>query len=108
MAQPIHNMLYHAASGTTFEPARRAALAAVEAEVKRSYIVHGIPLWGRHEAWAIIKEELDEVWDAVKADDPPESLLKELIQTAAMCIRYIETDIHMQAAVLKTHTPTKE
>ena len=37
-----------------------------------------------HEMWAVIKEELDEFWDSVKADDPDP---KELLQVCATARR---------------------
>ena len=41
-----------------------------------------------HEAYAVIKEELDEFWDGVKENDPDP---KELLQLAATAFRgYIE------------------
>jgi NTP pyrophosphatase (non-canonical NTP hydrolase) len=43
-----------------------------------------------HEAYAVILEELDEVWDFVKMRYPNTSALKkELVQVAAMCIKAI-------------------
>jgi len=48
------------------------------------------PFNSTHEAYAVIKEELDEFWDEVKkskdAKLTPE-MGKELIQVAAMCIK---------------------
>ena len=41
-----------------------------------------------HEGYAIIQEELDELWDAVKKNDIEDSR-KEAIQVAAMAIRYL-------------------
>jgi hypothetical protein len=51
------------------------------------------PMHSHHEAYAVIKEELDEYWDEVKKGGSesgprnPEALKKELRHTAAMCIR---------------------
>jgi len=46
-----------------------------------------------HEGFAILKEEVDELWDAVrlKQSDPARNVLmrKEAIQVAAMAIRFI-------------------
>lgn len=61
------------------------------AEIDRAYSKHGTLQWGRHEFYAITKEEFDEVWDDIKSDAPQEQLVKEIIQVAAMCIRYLET-----------------
>lgn len=40
-----------------------------------------------HEGFAVIKEELDELWDAVKSDCP-EDAVNEAIQVAAMGARF--------------------
>ena len=43
-----------------------------------------------HEGYAIIHEELDELWDNVKLQHPdPEDLKKEAKQVAAMAIRFL-------------------
>ena len=42
-----------------------------------------------HEGWAVVKEELDELWDDVKANEGHGShAYKEAIQVAAMALRY--------------------
>lgn len=41
-----------------------------------------------HEGWAIIAEELDELWDDVKTNRIEDSI-EEAVQVAAMAIRYI-------------------
>jgi len=46
-----------------------------------------------HEAYAVILEELDEVWDEIKKSKEVtgnEQIKSELIQVAAMCVKYIE------------------
>lgn len=63
----------------------------VEDEVDRAYKKHGAAQWGRHEFYGVIKEEIDEMWDAIKDDEPQERVYEELIQVAAMCLRYYET-----------------
>jgi hypothetical protein len=47
------------------------------------------PMRSGHEGYAIIKEELDELWEAVKKDAPPEELYKEAHQVAATAIRFM-------------------
>ncbi len=42
-----------------------------------------------HEGYAIIKEELDELWDEIKGDQWNLKLRDEAIQVAAMAIRFI-------------------
>lgn len=46
------------------------------------------PFNSSHEGYAILKEEVDEMWDAIKANDIEHSRL-EAIQVAAMAIRYL-------------------
>ena len=48
------------------------------------------PMAGPHEGWAVIREEVDELWDDVKANRGrgPEAR-KEALQIAAMALRYI-------------------
>lgn len=44
-----------------------------------------------HEGYAVLLEELDELWDEVKANHPERSerMRKEAIQVAAMAIRFV-------------------
>lgn len=52
------------------------------------------PFYSLHEAYAVILEELDEVWEITKlkkCNRDREHLRKELIQVAAMAIRAINT-----------------
>ena len=66
------------------------ALAEVRAEVVRA--IEKFPTFNSaHEGYAVIAEELDELWDEVKANSPVRAR-KEAIQVAAMAIRYM-TDI---------------
>jgi hypothetical protein len=70
----------------------------VQDEVVEATAAHG-PMTSRHEAFGVILEELDEFWDEVKlnpAKMSPEGrsnweqrMRKELIQTAAMCVRAV-------------------
>lgn len=44
-----------------------------------------------HEGYAIIKEELEELWDEIKKKEPDrEEMRKEALQVAATAIRFIE------------------
>lgn len=63
----------------------------IDIELDRAYAKHGNEPWSRHEFYAILLEEVEELWDDIKADRPLPMVLKELIQVAAMCQRYAET-----------------
>lgn len=70
---------------------RMDLLNLIGAELDRAYAKHGNVPWSRHEFYAILLEEVDELWADIKADAPKEQMLKELVQVAAMCFRYYET-----------------
>lgn len=72
------------------EHARRArALRMVRDEYLRAEAKHK-PMNSPHEGWAVIFEELDELWDHVKADTGRTADAgKEAIQVAAMGLRYV-------------------
>lgn len=65
----------------------RSIVGRVLDELQRASRKHG-PIHSTHEGYAVIQEELDELWDAVKANDLPHALL-EAEQVAAMAIRFI-------------------
>lgn len=60
-------------------------------ELDRAYATHGEEPWGRHEFYAILLEEVEELWEAIKGDEPAARVVEELVQVAAMCFRYYET-----------------
>jgi hypothetical protein len=63
----------------------------IEAEVERAQM-HGVQFASLHEAYAVILEELDEVWDITRMkrrDRDPKALRKEFIQIAAMAVKAI-------------------
>jgi len=70
---------------------RREIIEAISKELNRAYSKHGREQWGRHEFYGILKEEVDELWDAIKADHPQGQVVMEAIQIAALCFRYLET-----------------
>lgn len=50
------------------------------------------PMNSAHEGWAVIREEVDELWDEVKAKQGQrdvEKMRKEAIQVAAMAMRFV-------------------
>jgi hypothetical protein len=64
-----------------------AAMASVRAEVLRA-IAKFPPFNSGHEGYAVLKEEVDELWDDVKRDYP-EGALQEAVQVAAMGVRFL-------------------
>lgn len=70
---------------------REAFMLMVKDELDQAYTKHGAEPWSRHEFYAILLEEVDELWDDIKSDEDLDLVLSELVQVAAMCIRYAET-----------------
>lgn len=70
---------------------RRQFLEGIQTELDHAYAKHGAREWSRHEFYAILKEEVDEAWDDIKRDAPMETLIKEVMQIAAVCLRFAET-----------------
>lgn len=70
---------------------RQQLIDAIESELDRAYLKHGRAPWSRHEFYAILLEEVDELWDTIKHDEPRDRIRSELIQVAAMCFRFWET-----------------
>lgn len=64
-----------------------AALALVRAEIERAARKHP-PFNSRHEGYAVLLEEVDELWDDVKADRHHPAII-EAIQVAAMGVRFV-------------------
>jgi hypothetical protein len=59
----------------------------VLAELHRATEKHG-PYKSAHEGFAVIYEEVDELWDEVKANDPRRARA-EAIQVASTAIRFL-------------------
>ena len=71
----------------------RGIPAQIMDEVERARR-HGEKFFSLHEAFAVIAEELDEVWDITRqkrCDRDALELRKELIQTAAMCVKALNS-----------------
>ena len=63
----------------------------MEAELVKARAKFPAGMHGGHEAYGVIYEELCEFFEEVREQEPnPARLLKELIQTAAMCARAAE------------------
>ncbi|MEN6567173.1 MAG: hypothetical protein ABFC57_12835 [Veillonellales bacterium] len=68
---------------------RYPEFAEVIEELEKAIKNH-VPMNSAHEGYAVIKEELDELWDEVKKRNPdPELLRMEARQVAAMGIRFM-------------------
>lgn len=66
-----------------------AVLREVHTEAHRAMEKHA-PMHSAHEGISVLREELDELWDEVKADRGyQDSARKEAIQIAAMAVRYV-------------------
>ena len=75
-------------------------LNEIAIEVSRAESLHA-PINSVHEGYSVILEELDEFWEQVRlkrADRNPERMRRELIETAAMCIRTIRDVIDSDRA----------
>jgi hypothetical protein len=65
------------------------ALERVYEEFTRATSIHG-KFNSAHEGFAVLKEEVDELWDEVKRRDKiPDHLRKEAVQVAAMALRFL-------------------
>lgn len=65
-----------------------AIFGEVEEELERASAEFG-PFRSPHEGYAILKEEVDELWDDVKCSAPTECMRAEAIQVAAMAVRFV-------------------
>jgi len=69
--------------------ARTAVLAEVEEELGRAQDKFS-PFNSAHEGYAVILEELDELWQEVKdKTGEPHKMREEAIQVAAMAVRFV-------------------
>lgn len=64
--------------------AARKALKLVAEEYEKARKKHR-PMAGAHEGYAVLLEEVDELWDEIKSDNPGRAR-KECIQVAAMAL----------------------
>jgi len=68
---------------------KQRILQLIYSEHSRAVSIHG-RMNGPHEAYAVILEEVDELWDEVRAKKlDRDKFTKECIQIAAMCVRAI-------------------
>lgn len=80
----LENVLLH-----EHEQAHRMTVALQEAAAElRRAMQKFAPIHSGHEGFAVIREELDELWDDVKRDDLT-AAKREAVQVAAMALRFI-------------------
>lgn len=68
-----------------------AALAEVEQELREAVRRYG-PMASAHEGWAVLKEEVDELWDEVRKSPRKRvyaDMHAEAVQCAAMAVRFM-------------------
>ena len=59
----------------------------IQEEMRRSIDIWG-PFKGFHEAYAVIQEEVDELWDEIKKRDrDKDKIEREAVQVAAMAVK---------------------
>lgn len=72
-------------------PANMKAVPPALEEICNEYIkarAKHPPMRGPHEGYAVLKEEVDELWDEIKGNDPVRAR-REIIQVAAMALAYL-------------------
>ena len=68
---------------------RKVAQAAIDAEYARALGKFGA-FNSPHEGYAVILEEMDELWDEIKRKDVDrDAVRKEAIQVGAMAVRFL-------------------
>ena len=63
-------------------------LQAIRAEYKRATYKFSA-FASTHEGWAVLREEVDELWDVVKNNGDCDALRREAIQVGAMALRFL-------------------
>lgn len=70
----------------------KPVMKAIRKELKRAMTLHPGSMRNAHEAYAVLLEEVDELWDEIKKNSKTRDPLKmreEAIQVAAMAARLI-------------------
>lgn len=74
----------------------KPTIAMIQDELERAMTLHA-PMRGPHEGYAVILEELDELWQEIKQKSPDIGKLRtEAIHVAAMAARFV-ADLTMKA-----------
>lgn len=86
----IEDALRAAYCAARVEPPPRAAWQEIATALEKAEAKHP-PMRGPHEGYAVILEELDELWAEVKRQDvDPVALRKEALHVAAMAVRFVK------------------
>ena len=80
-----------------YQEAVDETLGDIDLALKAGRKKHG-PITSRHEGYAVVLEELDEVKECVWHDRPSEELYKEITHAAAMLVR-MATDLYLLAEI---------
>ena len=67
-----------------------SVITEIDEELDRAKTIHTRNFYSTHEGYAVLAEEVDELWDEVKKNGNQERLRAEAIQVAAMAIRFIQ------------------
>lgn len=59
------------------------------------------PFNSKHEGYAIIKEEFDELWEAIRTDADWDHVEEEAIQVGAMILRFLEEVVQPRKTELR-------
>jgi hypothetical protein len=70
---------------------REQIISEVLQELEHAYAKHGAEPWSRHEFYGILMEEVEEMWDAIKRDEPLFNVHAEALQIACVIIRFLES-----------------
>lgn len=63
---------------------------SIRKEMERAGEKHGSRFTSAHEAYGVMREELEEVWDAIRAKDIPHAKV-EAVQLAGVCIKFLRS-----------------
>lgn len=73
-------------------------LAEIGDEYARAVAKFPRPQASAHEGYAVLREEVDELWDDIKANKPAAAQHKEAVQVAAMALRFVVDSVARQGA----------
>jgi NTP pyrophosphatase (non-canonical NTP hydrolase) len=68
----------------------RPLIEEVLTEINKAKLKHGTaPFNSTHEGYAVLLEEVEELWQEIKSDNRSGNMRKEAIQVAAMILRFL-------------------